>query len=166
MSAKDKDTKLTQQQPKFCNLYVYGGKNEDNEDCLGNATASYKGAYNTGKMKAQTIHNESSKLLNNHYITAMISALSDEKSAHNKTRGLAEGERLKNELWKLADDNTERTSDRIKAMELLGRSIGLFKDHSISESIISIDQAQDDLNKALADALADESIIELFPRDK
>ena len=73
---------------------------------------------------------------------------------------------MKNELWKLADDNTERTSDRIKAMELLGRSIGLFKDHSISESIISIDQAQDDLNKALADALADESIIELFPRDK
>jgi len=165
MRAKDKETNLTQQQTKFCNLYVYGGKNSDDENCLGNASASYKGAYSTKKMKAQTIHNESSKLLNNHYVTAMISALSDEKAHQNKSQGMAESERLKNKLWNVADDNTERTSDRIKAMELLGRSIGLFKDHSITESVISIDQANDDLNKALADALSDESVVELFPRD-
>ena len=165
MRAKDKETNLTQQQTKFCNLYVYGGKNTDDEDCLGNASASYKGAYSTKKMKAQTINNESSKLLNNHYVTAMIQALSDEKAHQNKSQGMVESERLKNKLWNVADDNTERTSDRIKAMELLGRSIGLFKDHSITESVISIDQAHDDLNKALADALNDDSVVELFPRD-
>ena len=95
----------------------------------------------------------------------MIQALSDEKAHQNKSQGMVESERLKNKLWNVADDNTERTSDRIKAMELLGRSIGLFKDHSITESVISIDQAHDDLNKALADALNDDSVVELFPRD-
>ena len=166
MQAKDKETMLTKKQELFCLYYVEGGKNEDDDDCLGNATASYKKAYNTKSMNKQVINNESSKLLNSHYVTIRIKTLSEEKERKHQYKQLAENERLKNKLWAVVDSEEERTSDQLKAMELLGRSIGLFKDHSITESIVSIEQASDQLNDALSDALSDKDVIELFPRDK
>tara|TARA_R100001530_G_C4246785_1_gene136765 strand:+ start:69 stop:572 length:504 start_codon:yes stop_codon:yes gene_type:complete len=166
MQAKDKETMLTKKQELFCLYYAEGGKNEDEEDCLGNATASYKRAYNTKNMNKQVINNESSKLLNSHYVAIRIKTLSEEKERKHQYKQLAENERLKNKLWSVVDSEEERTSDQLKAMELLGRSIGLFKDHSITESIVSIEQASDQLNDALSDALSDKSVIELFPRDK
>ena len=65
---------LTPKQEKFCQLYIE----------LGNASEAYRQAYDTSRMKAETINTKAKELLKHGPITVRISELQDEhKQRHN-----------------------------------------------------------------------------------
>lgn len=128
--------KLTAKQEKFAQLYIE----------LGNATAAYKGAYSTARMKPATVNNNAYALLQNSEITARIDALQSqaaEKAVLTKAWILERLMRnaricLGEETIKLAirprdaestielDISDREGSAANRALELLGKEMGMF----------------------------------------
>lgn len=68
--------KLTPKQEKFCQLYIE----------LGNASEAYRQAYDSSRMKAETINTKAKELLKHGPITVRISELQDgHKERHDIT---------------------------------------------------------------------------------
>ena len=102
--------KLTPKQEQFCLKYI---------EC-GNATQAFKGVYNTETMKPKTIHNRSSELLGRREIRGRIEEL--KKKAEDKA--VITLSEVLDELKKVAF-STKTTSSKVKALELLGKHLGL-----------------------------------------
>lgn len=105
---------LTIKQEKFCLKYIE----------TGNATASYKYAYNSEKMKPETINNKAFELLKNGGITARIEVL---KAKLEATAIMSAQEVLKR-LTDFAKSDEIEVKDSLKACELLGKHLKLFTD--------------------------------------
>lgn len=122
--------KLTIKQEKFCQEYIKSG----------NASQSYRTAYNTAKMKEETVNNSAYKLLQNGDIKARIKELSDEI----KNNSIADAEEIQMLMTKLLrGEEVEEVpmcineelaiakkqitpKDRIKAGETLAKMRGYF----------------------------------------
>jgi len=89
------------------------------------ATEAYRASYNTGQMSPKTIWEASSRLSKHPKVFARLGELRAEKEALEGLLRLSYGDFVINELQELAlNAKSDRT--RIKALELLGRSVGLF----------------------------------------
>ena len=88
---------------------------------------AYRGAYNTENMKDSTVWTEASLLMDNPKVIARVQGIQEareEKSLHDNAR-------LKRlVLERLHHEATEAQSDsaRIRALELLGKSVAMFTD--------------------------------------
>lgn len=69
--ASKEDRPLTLKQEKFCQYYV---------DIEGNASEAYRMAYNTSKMKAESIWTEASQLLSNPKVTLRINEIKEQRA--------------------------------------------------------------------------------------
>jgi phage terminase small subunit len=128
--------KLTPKQEKFCLLYIE----------FGDASAAYRGAYSSGKMKATTINRNAHELLKDSKISARIAELQKkvaekaeltaawviERLQRNARICLGEEKIKLSVLPKGADKPVEvEAHDRDpaaanKALELLGKTMGIF----------------------------------------
>ncbi|WP_288061370.1 terminase small subunit [Rodentibacter caecimuris] len=133
---------LTPKQEKFCQLYIE----------LGNASEAYRQSYNAEKMSAKTINEEANALLNNPKITPRVEELrSQHQQRHNLTvdkmiadlqeyRDICMG-RKPLTITTVVKNTQEGTAKNIdtecfifeptganKALELLGKHLGMFKD--------------------------------------
>lgn len=72
--AKDKQTQLTPKQEKFCQVYVDSGI----------ASFAYRQAYNTEKMKQETVWQSASKLLNDPKVTTRVEEIRAERAEETK----------------------------------------------------------------------------------
>lgn len=122
--------KLTPKQEKFCQEYIK----------TGNASESYRRAYNTAKMKDETINVKACELLKNGNISVRIKALSEEI----KNKAIADAEEIQMLMTKLLrGEEVEEVpmvaneeivlakkkvtpKDRIKAGETLAKMRGYF----------------------------------------
>ena len=90
-----------------------------------NASNAYRASYNAAKMSDKTIWEASSRLSNNPKVVARLDQLSAEKEQNNRMFTLSYEDKIINKLWDIVD-TAKNKRVRVKALELLGRSCGLF----------------------------------------
>ena len=89
-------------------------------------TTAYKSNYSTTHMSPKTIWEASSRLSKHPKVVARLYELKAEKEAQERMLRLSYGDFVINELQALAL-NAKSHRARIKALELLGKSIGMFQ---------------------------------------
>ena len=89
-------------------------------------TTAYRGNYSTTHMSSKTIWEASSRLSKHPKVVARLDELRAEKEAEERMLRLSYGDFVINELQALAL-NAKSHRARIKALELLGKSIGMFQ---------------------------------------
>ena len=89
-----------------------------------NASEAYRSAY-SNKMRSKTVWEAASRLSNNPKVIARLDQLSAEKEQNNRMFTLSYEDKIINKLWDIVD-TSKNNRVRVKALELLGRSCGLF----------------------------------------
>lgn len=92
------------------------------------STEAYRASYNTNQMSTKTIWEAASRLSKNPKVIARLDELRAEKDAEKFMLRLSYEHFIISELLSLAV-NSKSGKVRIKALELLGKTIGLFATH-------------------------------------
>ena len=90
-----------------------------------NASNAYRAAYEASEMSDKTIWEASSRLSKHPKVVARLDQLSAEIEQVNRMFTLSYEDRIINKLWDIVDTSKNKRV-RVKALELLGRSCGLF----------------------------------------
>ena len=90
-----------------------------------NASDAYRAAYDASEMSDKTIWEASSRLSKNPNVVARLDQLSAEHEQVNRMFTLSYEDRIINKLWHIAE-HSRSARVRVKALELIGRSCGLF----------------------------------------
>ena len=90
-----------------------------------NKSDAYRAAYNASEMSDKTIWEASSRLSKNPKVVARLDQLSAEIEQVNRMFTLSYEDRIINKLWHIAE-HSKSGRVRVKALELIGRSCGLF----------------------------------------
>ena len=106
---------LTSKQNKFIEGIIEGS-------CQSGA---YRLAYGKTGMSSKTIREAASRLSKNPKVIARLDQLSAENERNNRMFTLSYEDRIINKLWNIVDTSKNKRV-RVKALELLGRSCGLF----------------------------------------
>ena len=106
---------LTQKQNNFVDLMIDGA----------NSTSAYRLSYETSAMSDKTVWEAASRLSKNPKVIARLNQLTAEKGQNNRMFTLSYEDRIINKLWDIVD-TAKNKRVRVKALELLGRSCGLF----------------------------------------
>ena len=106
---------LTSKQNKFIEGILEGNCQSD----------AYRLAYDKTNISSKTTWEAASRLSNNPKVIARLDHLSAEKEQNNRMFTLSYEDKIINKLWDIADTSKSKRV-RVKALELLGRSCGLF----------------------------------------
>ena len=106
---------LTSKQNKFIEGILEGNCQSD----------AYRLAYDKINISSKTTWEAASRLSNNPKVIARLDQLSAEKEQVNRLFTLSYEDRIINKLWDIVDTSKNKRL-RVKALELLGRSCGLF----------------------------------------
>ena len=90
-----------------------------------NQSDAYRKAYSMISMSKKTTWEAASRLSKNPKVVARLDQLTAEKEQNNRMFTLSYEDRIINKLWDIVD-NSRNKRVRVKALELLGRSCGLF----------------------------------------
>ena len=90
-----------------------------------NASDAYRAAYNASEMSDKTIWEASSRLSKNPKVVARLDLLSAEIEQVNRMFTRSYEDKIINKLWHIAE-HSKSGRVRVKALELIGRSCGLF----------------------------------------
>ena len=122
------EKKLTYKQAAFCREYVSNG---------GNGAQAYLKAYNTEDYSTSTT--ESSLLLKEKHIQDEIIRLTSPDVEKTKS----EREKVKDKLWSIINDPTEKTENVCRAMDILNRMNAEYiqRTESTSETSIKLDKS-------------------------
>ena len=113
---------LTAKQTKFINEVSEGSSQ----------SSAYRKAYDTSRMAPKTVWEESSRLRKHPKVSARIVELEAEKEARQRVQALSREDRILNELEDIAFGSTNAMA-RLRALELLGKTVGLFKPKEVPE---------------------------------
>jgi len=150
---------LTAKQEAFCQAYVNGSSK-------GNASAAYREAYDTDKMKSASIRAEACRLLDNLNITQRIDQLNADIVQQQRLQGVSLRQRVTDGLLTEAQ-MAESPAARVRAWELIGKLQGVdafAADKLETTQKITTKEAETELQKAIADALADDNVVQLFDK--
>ena len=150
---------LTAKQEAFCQAYVHGASK-------GNARAAYREAYDTDKMKSASIRAEACRLLDNLNITQRIDQLNADIVQQQRLQGVSLRQRVTDGLLTEAQ-MAESPAARVRAWELIGKLQGVDAfgaDKLETTQKITTKEAETELQKAIADALADDNVVQLFDK--
>ena len=106
---------LTSKQNKFIEGIIEGSCQSD----------AYRLAYDKTNMSSKTIWEAASRLSKNPKVVARLDQLTAEKEQNNRMFALSYEDKIINRLWDIVDTSKNKRV-RVKALELLGRSCGLF----------------------------------------
>jgi len=131
---------LTAKQMKFVEEIGKGGSQSN----------AYRKAYDTSQMAPKTIWEEASRLRRHPKVAARIEELEAEKEARRRMQALSQEDRVLQELEKIAFGDGP-ASGRLKALELLGKHVGLFKPKEVPVVERSVEDISDQLKRRLED---------------
>ena len=114
--------------------------------------ASQTSAYNTQNMSQKTIWEEALRLRSHPKVAARIIELEAEKEARRRMQALSREDRVLQELEKIAFGDGP-ASGRLKALELLGKHVGLFKPKAVPVVERSVEDISNQLQRRLEDLL-------------
>ena len=129
---------LTAKQTKFVEE-VSEGSSQSN---------AYRKANDTLQMEPKTVWEESSRLRRHPKVAARIIELEAEKAYRQRIQALSREERILKELEVVAF-SAGPVSAKLKAIELLGKNLGLFKPKEVPE----VERSEDDITTALSEKL-------------
>ena len=109
---------LTDKQETFA-LAVFEGNNFSD---------AYRAAYDTQNMNAASIHREAHALTVNPKVTARIDGLFHDKEKEQRMLRLSRSEKVISKLEQVALRDGEADGTQVRALELLGKTMGLFID--------------------------------------
>lgn len=141
---------LTDKQEKFAKLVSSGEK----------LTSAYRKIYNVrNSTKEKSVWEQASALASNHKVASRISVLSKLNDEDIRSQERRRREYVLRKLQEEVERIDNRSSEKIQALALLGKSIGLFTDKV--ETIDSSDRSSVDieleLEKKLANILDDKA---------
>ena len=117
-------------------------------------TSAYETAYECDNMSRAAMRNEASKLMANPDIAIMVESIRSENEAKKlqSLRALEVNDREKvlSRLREWMDTAEPSDTNRIQSAKLLGQTVGLFKDVTITEDA----RSPDDIARQLEDRLA------------
>mgnify|MGYP003332725134 CR=1 FL=1 len=117
---------------------------------------AYREAYNTENMKPATVHREAHALMANPKIAARVQRLLKQRDRAVVASSITDRERVLDKLRHLMDHAGPADNVRIRAAELLGKSVGLFKDVQLTEvETKTSEELTAELQKKLAGLLTD-----------
>ena len=131
---------LTAKQMKFVEEVSEGGSQSN----------AYRKAYDTSQMAPKTIWEEASRLRRHPKVAARIEELEAEKEARRRMQALSREDRVLQELEKIAFGDAP-ASGRLKALELLGKHVGLFKPKEVPVVERSVEDISNQLKRRLED---------------
>ena len=111
-----------------------------------------RSAYNTQNMSQKTIWEEASRLRRHPKVAARIIELEAEKEARRRMQALSREDRVLQELEKIAFGDGP-ASGRLKALELLGKHVGLFKPNEVPVVERSVEDISNQLQRRLENLL-------------
>ena len=115
-------------------------------------TKAYRSAYSSDNMAPKTIWEESSRLRRHPKVAARIIELEAEKAHRQRIQALSREERILKELEAVAFGEGP-VSAKLKAIELLGKNLGLFKPKEVPEMERSQEEIECELMGKLAKLL-------------
>jgi hypothetical protein len=130
---------LTAKQTKFVNEVSEGSSQ----------SSAYRKAYDTSRMTPKTVWEESSRLRKHPKVSARIVELEAEKEARQRVQALSREDRILNELEDIAFGSTNAMA-RLRALELLGKTVGLFKPKEVREQTRTADEIKSAIELKLA----------------
>lgn len=133
---------LTAKQMKFVEEVSEGGSQSN----------AYRKAYDTSQMAPKTIWEEASRLRRHPKVAARIEELEAEKEARRRMQALSREDRVLQELEKIAFGDGP-ASGRLKALEMLGKHVGLFKPKEVPVVERSVEDISNQLQRRLEDLL-------------
>ena len=133
---------LTAKQMKFVEEMGEGGSQSN----------AYRKAYDTSQMAPKTIWEEASRLRSHPKVAARIMELEVEKEARRRMQALSREDRVLQELEKIAFGDGP-ASGRLKALELLGKHVGLFKPKAVPVVERSVEDISNQLQRRLENLL-------------
>ena len=133
---------LTAKQMKFVEEVSEGGSQSN----------AYRKAYDTSQMAPKTIWEEASRLRRHPKVAARIVELEAEKEARRRMQALSREDRVLQELEKIAFGDGP-ASGRLKALELLGKHVGLFKPKEVPVVERSVEDISNQLQRRLENLL-------------
>ena len=129
---------LTAKQEKFVEEISEGGSQSN----------AYRKAYDASKMASKTVWEESSRLRNHPKVAARIIKLEAEKDARRRMQALSREDRVLQELEKIAFGDGPVTG-KLKAIELLGKHIGLFTPKEVPEVEMCEEEIRTEIQRRL-----------------
>jgi len=139
---------LTPKQQHFCRAIASG--------CT--MSAAYREAYDAENMKPATVNREAHSLIADPKITTRVETLQRAKDRAVVAAGISDRERVLTKLRDLIDtiEGGAVQNTQLRAAELLGKSVGLFKDVQVQqEPEKSAADIQAELEQLLADVPED-----------
>ena len=133
---------LTAKQMKFVEEIGKGGSQSN----------AYRKAYDTSQMAPKMIWEEASRLRRHPKVAARIVELEAEKEARRRMQALSREDRVLQELEKIAFGDGP-ASGRLKALELLGKHVGLFKPKEVPVVERSVEDISNQLQRRLENLL-------------
>jgi len=119
---------------------------------------AYREAYNTSNMKPATVNREAHTLMATPKITARVERLQRQKDRAVVASSLSDRERVLDKLRTMLDttEGGPAVTAQLRAAELLGKSVGLFKDvQQVQEEPRSPEELQAELEERLAKLLGE-----------
>lgn len=111
--------KLTPKQLHFCRV-VASGESQ---------AKAYREAYDVGPdTKSATIHEAASRLMRRAEVRARVEYLVRQKEAGMAASALSDREKVLSKLRHMLDNASPSDGNKLRAAELLGKTVGLFKD--------------------------------------
>ena len=109
---------LTEKQEGFC-MAVFSGMSFSD---------AYRAAYDAENMKAATIHRQAHELVNNPKIAARLDQLHHDREQQRRMQSLSRSDFVLKQLTDEALNPDNSDGARVRALELLGKSVALFTD--------------------------------------
>ena len=112
-------------------------------------SSAYRKAYDTSRMTPKTVWEESSRLRKHPKVSARIVELEAEKEARQRVQALSREDKILNELEDIAFGSTNAMA-RLRALELLGKTVGLFKPKEVREQTRTAEEIKSSIELKLA----------------
>jgi len=140
--AKDKSGKrITPKMRLFASLVAQGNSPRE----------AYRQAYNASNCSDATVYASSNKLMSDPRISVLMEAVWTDVHKNIVDDAIAIRRHVMDQLLEHSKDTNARLNDRLKSLELLGRSIGLFTDKTESKvETVDADQLKRELEKHIA----------------
>ena len=110
---------LTDKQRLFASTLAAGGHS---------ISDAYRAVYSAGNMSAATVRGEASRLAANPHVARMVEQVRAQNAQAQAALTLSDGDRVLEKLRQWMDHAEVTDGNKIRAAELLGKTVGLFRD--------------------------------------
>jgi hypothetical protein len=133
---------LTDKQESFA-MAVFEGSNFSD---------AYRQAYDAGNMSAATIHTEACLLVQHPKVSLRLDQLHRDREQQRRMQSLSRSDLVLKQLTEIALSDEVQDGARVRALELLGKSVALFTDRVETED--TTDRTADEIERDLKAKLA------------